>query len=301
VLRPALILLSFAPAIVAQPAPKIEFEVASLKASPPRDGGPMFVGCRGGPETKDPVLYTCQNMSLSNFVTFAYDISYYQLTAPEWTKEARFELRAKLPEGSTKDQLKLMMQSLLADRFKLAVHRENRDLSKFDLVVAKSGPKLKAAAEPATPKEPPSADGPRMMPGPPARDKDGYPILSPGRAGMAIMNGYARLYEPAITMSMFAGRIGGQLGKPVTDATGLPGKYEINIFWMAEMMRSGPLGAPPLAPGAAPVPIASTPDSPSGPTLQQALLDQLGLRLEAKKGPVEFLVVDHMEKAPTDN
>jgi uncharacterized protein (TIGR03435 family) len=254
-----------------------------------------MVGCRGGPGSKDPIQYTCQNMDLSGFVTIAYGTSYYQLTAPDWMRTARFDLRAKVPEGASKDQFKLMLQSLLADRFKLAVHHETREIGKYDLVVARNGPKLKPAGEPQAPKDAPNE--PPRAPGPPQRDKDGYPILSASRPGMAMMNGKARMYEPGITMEMLAGRLSGQMGKPVTDATGLQGKYEVSLYWSAEMMRAPPIAAP----GGAPIPVASTPDGDSGPTLQQAVQDQLGLRLEPKKGPADFLVVDHMEKAPTEN
>jgi uncharacterized protein (TIGR03435 family) len=284
-----------ATAALAQPPANVEFEVASLKASAPPDGRGIMIGCRGGPETKDPIQYTCQNMDLSNFVTMAYGMSYYQLTAPDWMRTVRFDLRAKVPEGATKDQLKLMVQSMLVERFKLAVHHETRELAKFDLVVAKSGPRLKPAGEAQAPKDP--ASEPPRPPGPPPRDKDGYPILGSGRPGMAMMNGKARMYDPGMTMEALAARLGGQMGKPVTDATGLQGKYEVSLFWSAEMMRAPPA----VAAGVGPIPMASTPEGDSGPTLQQALQDQLGLRLEAKKGPVDFLVVDHMEKAPSEN
>jgi len=264
----------------------VEFDVASIKPSVPSDGG-MVVGCRGGPETNDPTLFTCQNLSLSNLVTMAYRIAYYQLSAPDWMTTTRFDVTAKVPKGATKEQFAVMMQNLLSDRFKLAVQHESRDLQKYDLVVTKNGPKFKEQVPPPAPKE---NDLRPPAPGPLTRDKDGYPVLPPGRPGMAIMYDRARLYNPGMTMQQLAGQISGQIRGPVTDATGLNGKYDINLYWIAGDLTAGPAG---------PNGLSSTPDP--GPTLTQALLDQLGLRLESKKGPVEFIVVQQAQKLPTEN
>jgi len=252
----------------------------------------MRVSSNGGPGSKDPGLYTAENMSLSNLVSVAYNLAYYQLSAPDWMAMTRFDIMARVPPGATKEQFREMMQNLLIDRFKLAVHHENREMAKYDLLVGKNGPKLKEAA----PSEPPADDGATRpaappAPGPPKLDTDGFPVLR-GRGGMAVMNGKARMYNPEETMTMLAGFLSGQMGAPVTDATGLAGKYEISLTWVAGTMRA-PAGA-----GDGPVPMPA--DEEAGPTLIQAI-QQLGLRLESKKGPVDVLVVDHMEKLPTEN
>ena len=272
----------------AQPATKLEFEVASIKPSPPpAPGMAILVGCRGGPGSSDPALYTCQNISLSNLVTMAYRIAYYELSAPDWATVTRFDLRAKMPEDTTKEQLALMMQSLLADRFKLAVHRESREIQRYELTVAKNGPKFKEAAAPAP------ADSAAIAPGPPKLDKEGYPVIGP-RGGMAIMYDKARLYQPEMTMTMLAGQLSAQMRGPVVDATGLTGKYEISLYWSAgDSLRTA---AP--TPGGGPTPVDTV---STGPDLKQALQEQLGLRVESKKGPVEFVIVDHAEKTPTEN
>ena len=109
---------------------------------------------------------------------------------------------------------------------------------------------------------------------------------------MAIIRDKVRAHWPEMTMEMLAAQLSGQLGGPVIDATGLTGKYDIDLYWSAvNSLRAS-------APGADPAMLAS---DPSGPTLQQALQDQLGLHLESKKGPVDFLVVDHMDEVPTAN
>lgn len=178
-----------------------------------------------------------------------------------------------------------MLQNLLADRFKVVVHHESREIQKYELVIAKNGPKFRAAAPAA-----PNGQGDASPPAPPTRDKDGYPLIGP-KGGMAIMYDKARGYWPGITMEMLAGQLSGQLRGPVMDATGLTGKYDIGLYWSADN------GIRASAPGAEPTALASDP----GPTLAQALQDQLGLRLESKKGAVDFLVVDHAEKVPTEN
>jgi hypothetical protein len=104
--------------------------------------------------------------------------------------------------------------------------------------------------------------------------------------------------DPSLGMKICFRAAGCKNAEPFHPATGLKGKYEISLYWTADnMMRTGAL----LPPGDGPAPTAATPERDSGPTLIQALQDQLGLRLEARKGPVDFLVVDHAEKIPTEN
>jgi len=288
------VLLSSFCAIHAQTEAKAEFDVVSVKPSPPPDGHGYSVYCNGGPGSKDPGLYNCVNMSLSNLVTNAYKVAYYQLSGPDWMANTRFEIHARLPEGATKEQLPLMLQKMLADRFQLTVHHETRDLQKYDLVVAKNGPKFQEAAPPPPPKEDAGADPPRPpAPHPLKLAADGYPDLAKGGFGMAIMNGRARLVNPQMTMQMLASQVSGQLASPVTDATGLTGKYDISLFWVSS---SGFAGARPAGPDG-----SAAPEEEAGPTLMQALQNQLGLRLESKKGPVDFIVVDHLEKTPSEN
>jgi uncharacterized protein (TIGR03435 family) len=291
----ASLLLILSPAAFPQTAAKLEFEVVSIKPSPAIDPNQGFsMGCSGGPETKDPVMFRCQNMDLRNLITRAYSIPTFRLTAPSWLSEQRFEISAKIPPGTSKYQFPLMLQSLLLDRFQLAVHHESKELAKFDLVLAKNGPKFKESADAPPPK---AGDSPRDASGPPSNDKDGYPILAPGRPGMAMMNGRARMVYPQWTMEKFAEVVGLQLHKPVTDATGLKGKYDLSLYWAVASVRAAP--PQPSGPGA--IPLAPAPENDSGPTFEQALQDQLGLRLEPKKGPVDFLIVDHIEKLPSEN
>jgi uncharacterized protein (TIGR03435 family) len=214
----------------------------------------------------------------------AYNISYDQMVAPDWMSQQKFDINARIQARANRDQVAEMWQRLLAERFKLAVHRESRVVALYDLVVAKGGPKFKKASEDPAPKDGASTETAHAR-GPNKVDSDGFPELA--RPGMIGMNGRIRLYQTKMTMDQLAKTFSGQLGRPVTDDTGLKGEYEIRLYWVTDAA-----GGPPSA---------TTPEGAGGPTLMRAIQDQLGLRLEAKRGPVEFLVVDHMEKLPTEN
>ncbi len=255
---------------------RLEFEVASVKPSPADPKG-STTGCSGGPGTNDPGLFTCSNMTLANLVGLAYRIDFNQLSAPDWMTDTRFvfDLRAKLLPGATKQQFSVMFQNLLTDRFKLAVHRDTRETQQYDLVVAKNGPKFKASAPAGSPA------------GPSALQKNGCPALPAGQ-GLTVNNGQYVLHIPDWSMAVFSTQLAYLLRAHVTDATGLTDKYDIAMCWAPEDTRDAAGPGTPAAPD-------------SGPTLQQALQDQLGLRLESKRGPVEFIVVEHAEKLPTEN
>ena len=219
----------------------------------------------------------------------AYNVSYDQLEALDWMAQQRFDIAAKVPAGAGREEVREMWQRLLADRFKLAAHRESRVVAKFDLQVGKDGPKFKEAAEDPAPNDAAPAEAPRAR-GPNKLDKDGFPELA--RPGMIGMDGRMRLYATKMTMEQLAKLCSGQLGRPVTNTTGLTGQYEIRLYWVSDTGAAQPPARDGVAPSAS---------APAGPTLIQALQSQLGLRVEPKRGPVEFIVVDHMEKLPTEN
>src|SRR5580698_8560874 len=126
-------------------SPSPTFEVASVKPSAPMspNGGRFIVGGnRGGVGAKDPTRYTCNNCTLMMLLSQAYDVKSYQLTAPGWMNSDRFDISAKIPEGTTKEQVMVMVQNLLIERFQMAIHRDKKEMQGYDLVVAKGGPKL---------------------------------------------------------------------------------------------------------------------------------------------------------------
>jgi uncharacterized protein (TIGR03435 family) len=251
-----------------------QFDVASIKPAPPPDMRGMRVSSRGGPGTDDPGMFRCENCAVSGLISRAFDIRDYQLSGPDWMQNARFDVSAKIPPGATKEQFGQMLQNLLADRFKMTFHRDKKEMPVLNLVLAKNGPKFKESVPTEI-----NPDDPPPPPGPPQKDANGFPIL-PKRKGMSmsISNDRAAVSSSEEAMSEFAGMLSGQLRLPVIDATGLTGKYDLAMTWV---------------PG-------NAPDNP-GPTIYTALQEQLGLKLESKKGSVDIIVIDHLEKTPTEN
>ena len=312
------------------PDKSLTFDAASVKPAdmPKPDGrGRIFIGPpSGGPGTKDPGRVHYPFMSLKALLTTAYDMKNYQIVGPAWLDSERFEITATMPPETTKEQFHVMLQNLLAERFKMTVHKETKELPMYALEVMKNGPKLTESdgkAQPLDPDGPPPplpAGGPKIGP-------DGFPQLPfAGRAGlfMMMMPGRARLVGTQQTMQDLATRLGNQLSKPVVDETGLTKKYDFTLTFLPDGMN-GPLGpmpppgggegrggtmvavAPPGVGGGAGAPGGGDsanvikPESEAPPDIFHALQAQLGLRLESKKGPVEIVVVDHMEKTPTEN
>jgi uncharacterized protein (TIGR03435 family) len=270
----------------------------------------MMMGRRGGPGTKDPGLFSCNNCNLSMLITQAYNIKSYQLSLPGSLDTDRFDISAKVPDGATKEQFRLMLQNLLAERFKLALHREPKEMQVYDLVVLKSGLKIKEAVE--EPAKDADADAPPPSPlagrggRGPNLDKDGYPVIPKGCNGciMVVGGGKARMHMEKETMQGFADMLSDQQSRPVTDATGLKGKYDFDVTFDMDRMGMGRGGPPPPPGGGAAGSGGDSPlsaDSDMGVPLAGAIQSQLGLKLESKKGQVEMIVVDHAEKVPTEN
>jgi len=298
------------------------FEVASVKPAAPITGNFIRMGMRGGPGTPDPGQISYSNVTLKNVLTNAYGVKGFQISGPGWLDSERYDIVAKLPRGATKEQFMVMLQNLLAERFKLTLHREKRDLPMYALVVGKNGPKLKESVDDPPPKEGdapkvggPAADGPPPPPGKLPMGRDGFPVMPPGMGGrggasMIFMNGNVRLTANRQSMAGLAEMLSVQFDLPVVDMTGLKGNYDITMYFAPEglagmRMLGGltppPPGAPPPGEGGGGMPMASAPDAQSNPNLFASLQEQLGLKLEQRKGPVDLLVIDHLEKAPIEN
>jgi uncharacterized protein (TIGR03435 family) len=284
------------------------FDVASIKPAAAQTPGRVMMGCRGGPGTPDPGRLTCTNANLSMLMMRAYDVQGYQVTSPDWFYSEHFDITAKVPDGATKEQFNLMLQNLLAERFQVKLHRETKELPIYALVLGKGGPKLKPSEEvPAATegaKDPGPADGP---PPPPKPGPNGMPQFPRGGRGMMMMvqNGRLRTVGRQQTAGGLASMLADQLGRPVRDETGLKGKYDFTLDFAPEPGQ-GPMRGMPMPPGGGAMsgggmggPAGETQEG--GPNIMTAVQEQLGLKLESKKGPVEILVIDHAEKAPTEN
>lgn len=216
---------------------------------------------------------------MSGLLQIAYGIHAYQLSGPAWLDDERFTVNAKAPEGANKKQLSLMLRNVLMERFQIAAHFETKETTGYQLVLKKGGPKLNSSSGAPKKDDDPNKPQPRLT-----MDREGYPEPPPGRQfWMAIVNDRARWQFVDESMDDLAERIADQMiHKPAVNATGLAGKYDFILSYSWAAMQ---------------------PDAPpdSGVTLFEAIQEQLGLKLESRKVPVDTLVIDHMERTPKEN
>jgi uncharacterized protein (TIGR03435 family) len=256
-----------------QATDKPSFEVASVKPSDPNPTNPMWVGM-----SADRALVTYTNITLRDCIRAAYRVRDFQIIGPEWITNTRFEITAKLAAGASPDQIPEMLQVLLAERFKLTLRRDTKEQPVYALTVGKDGPKLKPADK-GIDNQSPTAVGP-----------DGKPrqamMFRFSPSGVVLTAPSANLASFVELMSRFTER-------PVVDMTGLEGQYEFNLTFAPETTRGLPTAGL-LGPDGTPA------SSDPAPSLFGAV-QQYGLRLEARKAPLEMLTVTHLEKIPTEN
>jgi uncharacterized protein (TIGR03435 family) len=217
-----------------------------------------------------PGIVTLRGDPLKVVLIEAFKVKGYQIVGPAWLDSDCFELVGKIPEGATSDQIPAMLQALLAERFKLVAHKEDRPGPVYALVVDKGGPKFKAAQEP-------SANFRRMGP----------------RPGLTFFRvGPTQGFKGIMTMAKVAGFLSGNLGRPVRDDTGLEGTYDIDLSWAFD---------PTIDQASINTSVDPSLPAPPTATLFTAIRESLGLKLEARKEPVGMLVIDHVERVPVEN
>jgi uncharacterized protein (TIGR03435 family) len=240
----------------APPAKKPSFEVASVKPGDPYDGR---IGIRLQPGGR----FSTSNTPLKMLIDFAYDANNQVMGGPEWINSATFNIEAKAdsatpfpsgPDGP--EQTRLMLQTLLAERFKLFVHWQTTEGPVYELGIAKGGSKLKEADTTNTPR-------------------------------MQVALGH--FVGTAASMPVLVRNLSQRLGRPVIDKTGLEGKYNFELTWTPDPGQIGTTGQQP-GPAAAPLP------DTNGPSMFSALEEQLGLKLTSTKGPIRKLVIDSVQK-----
>jgi uncharacterized protein (TIGR03435 family) len=215
----------------------LAFEVASIRPNVSVSGGSSTNSANGSLQIT--------NQTLRRMIEYAYNVRDFQISGgPGWMSSNRYDVKAK-PENSARDsQIKQMLQTLLAERFELRIHRVTREGAVYSLLVGKDGTKLQPTKESAT---------------------------SGSTSGRNRETGMSTLKGTRVTATEIAADLAAQLERPVFDKTGLTGKYDFELSWV-----------PDLTPGAA-----------SGPSLFTAVQEQLGLRLESDRGPIEVLVIDN--------
>ncbi|MBZ5621835.1 MAG: TIGR03435 family protein [Acidobacteriia bacterium] len=292
-----------------QTAATLSFEVASVKPAPPPTEGRLMIRMGGGPgDQSDPGRINWENVSLRDILRAAYGVRDYQISGPDWMNSTRFNIVATLPPQTTREQVALMWQTLLKERFSLTLHRETKDLPAYALVVAKGGPKIQQAVDdPPTTVDGGAPGGPMARAGGGSFGPGGPRGGGPLRNGMMMMRGMGHLEAKGISLSQFVDMLSRQLDRPVEDQTALKGNYDIKLDYTPDestngmAMRMGmPMPMPrPEGGGEGRGPADATSDN--GASLFTAVQTQLGLKLEAKKLPLDLLVIDHAERVATEN
>jgi uncharacterized protein (TIGR03435 family) len=278
--------------VFGQTAPRAEFEVASIRpAAPLVAGSQVNVGVH-----VDGALVNCVALSLRDYIVAAYQVKFYQIQGPEWMAGDRFDISGKLPAGATRSQVPEMLQSLIADRFEMKMHRETKDLPVYTLTVGKGGSKMKESALDEETGEGPGGRGAVNV------------GASGGRAGVALSFGRGssfvfadnKIVATKLTMVSFVDTLGRFLDRPVVDATGLTGNYDFELPFTPEDYRAMQIRSAIAAGVVLPPEALRLLEGGNGDSLFSAI-QAIGLKLEARKAPLEVLVVDSVRKTPTDN
>jgi uncharacterized protein (TIGR03435 family) len=241
--------------------PLPQFEVATIKRSAPVVDGRLTVTMGG-----DPGRIDYQGLPLRILLSRAFNVKDDQISGPDWLDTERFDVTAKIPPSVSRDRVPAMLQALLVERFKIVSHQDKKEMGIYALVVGKNGLKLKEVAEPA------------------------------GAGRLFVRNGHVEMEG---TLSSLADQISRQVDRPVFDRTGLKASYDIHLEWMPEPGQGSlfkGLPSPPSQPGAE----GASPER-TGPSLFTAIQEQLGLKLESRKAPVDIVVIDRIQKVPAEN
>ncbi len=324
-------------AAFAQTAPKT-FEVASIKSAAPLDMMKLAADAQAGKMPKigmhvNPGRVEFNSLDLKSLVSIAYKLKPYQVSGPDWMANQRFDIMATFPAGATRADIPEMLQALLKDRLKLDAHLENKERPVLALVVGKGGSKLQESEGGApTPidETAPLKDGEMESDSPdgPVRTtmdvKNGAGVVNMGAKGtmkfstdrptpgsapdMSTMGFHIEGKQMTMAgfveiLGQFSSMIGGGTGRQIVDMTGLKGHYDVALTIpfadLIAMAKSMGMDMPNM-PGAAGAPAGSATD-PSGSGSMFTSVQSLGLRLESRKAPVDQVVVDKAEKAPTEN
>jgi uncharacterized protein (TIGR03435 family) len=248
-------------------AQRLEFEVASVKHT-------TNVGPFGSDPRRSGDRFTMHHAQLSSIIYYAYHLhGNYQLAGDlgygndEWNS---FDIDARVGHDATDEQVRLMVPSLLTDRFDLKLHRETRELPEYVATVAKGGAKLK-----------PTSDQPMVV-----RIEDRQFSPAKSTCGVSAWREGNHLVCRAATLEQILTEAGAELNAPLADRTGLTGTYDVNVLYMPDSRKAQ---------------VDTSPDAAIGPSMLEAFQEQLGLKIEKGKGPIDVIVVDHYEKKPREN
>ena len=287
------VLLGVAASVVlpAQSAPeRPEFEVASIK---PATTAPLGTQVHVGVQI-DGAQVHCTYLSVKDYIRIAYQVKEYQITGPDWMASERFDIHAKLPAGG-REHFREMLQTLLADRFQLKMHRDSKEFPVYGVVVGKGGVKMKESPlDPET-----DGDG----------GKGAINVSAEGGAqGTTLRFGRGAYFTLAdnkfearkLNMAQLADSIGRFVERPVVDMTELQGTYDLTLEFTTEEYRVLLIRTALSAGVNLPPEVMRLLEGASDETLFKGL-QAMGLKLESRKAPLEVLVIDSVSKTPIQN
>ncbi len=281
----------------APPAAKPSFEVASIKPSAPGTRTQLMVPPGG--------RFAVNGVSFVLMIAAAYRVRDYQIIGAQgWMMKDLWNIEARTASGTVgpppttppylnvPDMMAVRLQALLEDRFELKSHRETKEMQVYTLTVDKGGPKLKPFDPSA------AAQTSALPPGTqPPVDPDGKLLPNFAPPPGAVVAGGGTILATGVPMDQIVTLLGRLTDRPILDRTGLVGRFNIRLQFDPETAPRTPLGTTPASP---PPSTQQTPRDPASPSLFTAIQEQLGLKLEPRREPVEVLVIDSAERA-TEN
>ena len=285
VLAVVIVIVGATSVMFGQSSPAPRFDLASVKPVAkvsPGVGTGVVRSLPGGRLSADEAL-------LRYIIQVAYGLKSYQIVGgPDWIDSAHFDIDATAASNTSPQQVLLMLQSLLEDRFKLKVRRESRQLPVYELTTAKSGLKMPLKSEPCVDANAPSPyRGPGEAPPPTCgRIQAGAGVNAETGRSLARMNGQN------VSIAEFVRVLSNMVGRTVIDRTGIAQTFDLQFTFARDEALDARIANPAGAPSALP--------DPSTATVFTALQEQLGLKLESAQGPVDVIVIDHIER-PTPN
>ncbi len=275
--------LAFSQASVNAP---LSFEVASVKADDMSVTRVYRAYCEGGPGTRFPDQFICTDVTAANMALAALGLRPYQLPGTNTLDGPRYEVRAVIPRGATKEQVRIMFQNLLKDRFHFAWHFEKREMAVFELTQVEGGSRLR----------PSSGEGATAQNSgtPAANTGAALPPLRRGGVRSGSIYGVFHFEANGVPFSELVDYLSYRFGRKVIDHTGLTGDFNIVLYYR-DQASVNPSVTPPKDAKFPPGYIVDPPD------LAGALKEQLGIKLVSRKDNIDILVIDHFDKAPTPN
>ena len=292
----AMLAITLLGAAYGQTSGRAEFEVAPIKTNATQPGFHFAAdAATGGPGTADPGMFRCSRCSLATLIVKAFNLQPYQFPGRTSLTDNTYEIVAKIPAGATAEEFSAMLQNLLKDRFGLTWHFQEKKMKGYHLAIGKDGPKLRESGSASVASA--------------AEHRFGQ-AESHNHSGPVVFGGSASYRAVNQTTADLARILSDQIGLPIDDETGLTGKYDISLRWSgAGAVQSGNHGDGAWPGGAGHAgheggggDASGRAADPSGPTLFNALQQQLGLRLvPAEQTLARLFVVDRVAQRPTEN